>query len=176
MFKKTITFTDFNGKTQTKDFYFHISKAELLLLAAEGQELLDRLQRMVDTKDMKAIYQEYTEIIRMGCGIRSEDGAQFIKTPEAQSALMNSPALDELIMELALAPDAGAAFIQQLFPPDVIKEIVDVAEKKAQNATVAELPEDNRPAWLKENRTPTQAELIDMTAEELRLAFQQSGK
>ena len=29
MFKKTITYTDFNGNERTEDFYFHLSKAEL---------------------------------------------------------------------------------------------------------------------------------------------------
>lgn len=184
MFKKTIEFEGFDGEKKVKDFYFHMSKAELLALAANGNELSARLQRIVATKDMTAILSEFRELIKMACGVRSEDGERFLKTPEAQSELLDSPAFDVLLMELCTIPDASVQFVQQLIPQKMQDEMLAQAQANAPKAVDpfvetdrrTHSSDDNRPAWLKENRTPTQAEVMAMTPEELHQAFRNSGK
>lgn len=171
MFKKTIEFESFDGEKRTKEFYFHMSTAELLTLAAGGDEMMARLQRMVATKDMQAILQEFRAIIEMSCGIRSEDGERFLKTPEAKSELLDSPAYDVLLLELCTETDAAVNFINQLIPQKMREEML--AKMKVDNNGSAEitLPEDNRPAWLKEGREPTQDEIQNSSLEDLRTAF-----
>lgn len=176
MFKKSITFEDLNGESQTQDFYFHMSKAELLALAADGNAMMTRIERMTKTSDSKAILGEFRDLIAMACGIRSEDGARFVKTPDAQSILMDSPAFDELLMELCTDADAAADFVRQLVPEKMQKEMQD----RLKNVKTSDVPDpfaqpandDPRPVWMKEERNPTQQELRDMSADELRLAFQ----
>jgi hypothetical protein len=173
MFKKTITFTDFNGDTQTKDFYFHLSKAELAAMGAGGDAMMSRLQRIIDAKDGLAILEEYRKLIRLACGVRSEDGQRFIKTPDTQSDLLDSPAFDELLMELFTTTTAATEFINQLVPQKMLKEMMTAAEKSSGDETPQE---DTRPDWIKEGRTPTHAELRDATPDQIQLAFRQSGK
>ena len=180
MFKKTIEFEDFNGNGKSKDFYFHMSKAELLSLAANGEEMIARFQRISDSKDMAGILREFRGIIKMACGVRSEDGERFIKTPEAQSELLDSPAYDVLLWELCTNTGAAVEFVQQLFPQKLLDDILEQAKKapdpfvETDNRTHSS--DDNRPAWQKEGRVPTQAELIGMSTAELQQAFRLSGK
>lgn len=189
MFSKTITYEDFNGEQTTKVFYFHMSKAELLEMAASGNEMMARIQRIIDSKDGKGILEEFRVLVESACGIKSEDGQRFIKSPEAKSQLLDSPAFDELLMELCTEADASAEFVRQLIPAKMQKEMRDQLAKNA-NPSVAEVmavqkanlgdrntfAEDLRPVWMKEDRNPTQQELMNMSPAELRLAFQHRAK
>ena len=175
MFKKTITFKDFNDVEQSQDFYFHLSKAELLEMAADNNVMMTRIQRIIDANDGKAILNEFRELIRMACGLRSEDGSRFLKTPEAQSVLMDSPAFDELLMELATNAEASIAFLQMLIPEQMQKDMAKQMAKR-DNSEKSEVDpfkeqEDTRPDWEKEHRNPTDAEIRGMSREELQKAF-----
>jgi len=169
MFKKTIKFTDFNGKEQEKDFYFHLSKAEVAALAHGSDALEARMRRIEKAADGVAILNEMRAIIRLACGVRSEDGARFIKTPEAQSELMDSPAFDELVLELM---DAGkmVEFFRQLIPDEVGDEFLKKA-KELKLIDPFKEPEDKRPAYQREHRQPTKVELQSMTQQELMEAW-----
>lgn len=170
MFKKTVTFTDFNGVQQNQAFYFHLSKAELLGMAADGKVMMERIQRIIDTNDGRAILAEFRDIIKEAAGVRSEDGSRFIKTDEAKSVLMDSPAFDELLMELATDADASAEFVRQLIPQSMQDEMLKKLKKDAGPDPFVE-KEDARPAWMKEHRNPTDEELKNMSREELQQAF-----
>lgn len=177
MFKKTIKFTDFNDVEQEQDFWFHLSKAELAALSTQGKSLADEMREIEKTNDGMVALQKFRWLVGIACGLRSEDGARFIKTPEAQSQLLDSPAFDELLMEL-ITGDQGAVFISQLIPEKVLKEMTEQAEKASKNGkdvvTVPDPfknPDDVEPAWIKEGREPTRAELQSMTPEQLQAAF-----
>ena len=59
MIKKQITFTDLLGEQHTEDFYFHITKAELMDMELEsGGSFSERVQKLVDAKD-------YTELVKI---------------------------------------------------------------------------------------------------------------
>lgn len=176
MFKKTIGFKDFNGDNQSQDFYFHMSKAELLAMAADNSAMANRIQRIIDSKDGRAILQEFRELIEMSVGVRSEDGSRFIKNTAAKSALMDSPAYDELLMELATNAEAAAEFVRQLVPEQMQEEMRKQMEKakgpeKDVDPFAQPAADDPRPIWLKEERNPTEQELMGMSKEELQLAF-----
>ncbi len=176
MFSKTIEFEDFNGNQKTQEFFFHMSKAELMEMAAEGNELMDRLQRIIDTKDIKGILVEVRAIVASACGVRSEDGSRFLKTPEAKSVLLDSPAYDELLLHLCGDANAMTDFVDKLLPAKLREQMLSRLQSNDGEAAVVKLPEDNRPDWLKEGRTPTHAELIKASPEELQMAFRTSGK
>lgn len=171
MFKKTITFEDFNGEKQTQDFYFHLSKAEILPLISEAEGMKSRLEKIIASKDGRAIIAELRYFIELSCGIRSEDGKRFLKTPEAKSELLDSPAFDELLMELATDAGASVDFFGQLLPEKMQKEMLEAAKKTAEAPDPFAEAEDKRPAWVREHRQPTPAELQSMTKEELSAAF-----
>lgn len=169
MFKKTIQFENLDGQTVSKDFYFHLSKTELLEMSGDGDEMIKRIKRIIDTKDIRAIVGEFRELIKLSVGVRSQDGSQFLKTPEAQSQLLDSPAFDELLMELCTNAGASAEFVNNLIPKKMQDELQ--ARLKAQGEGKVpdpfKEPEDPRPAWEREHRHPTDAEVQAMDKDEL---------
>jgi hypothetical protein len=168
VFKKTVEFEDFNGEKQTREFYFHVSKAELLAMATSADDMQSRIKRIIDAKDGGAILNELRELIKMSVGVRSEDGQRFIKDGEAQSSLLDSPAYDELLMELGTNANACVEFVQKLIPEKMQKEMQEQL-KNAQTETMDPFKEseDNRPAYQKEHRLPTEAEIQAMSKDEI---------
>lgn len=173
MFKKTIVFEDFDGNTQSRDFYFHISKADLLSLATGADDFQARINRIIAADDGGAILHELREIIKMSVGVRSEDGQRFIKDAEAQSTLLDSPAYDELLMELGTNAGACSDFITKLIPEKMQREMQEQMKKNATNAAPDPFkePEDTRPAYMKEHRHPREDEMATMSTDELRMAM-----
>ena len=60
MLKKTITYTDYNGMERTEDFYFNLSKAELMemeMSTTGGMEAY--VEKIVNAQDAPAIVQTF---------------------------------------------------------------------------------------------------------------------
>lgn len=179
MLKKTITFDDLDGNPVTEDFYFRLNKAEIaeLELSSEGG-LQGQLKEIIEAKDGKAIIEKFKEIIRMSVGRRSEDGRRFIKNDEIADEFMQTNAYSELFIELVSDADAAANFIKGIIPSDV-RDQVDQGGKITDLETIqpawpdAEETKDEgeEPAWITEDREPTQKELQSMSKEQLQEAF-----
>lgn len=175
MFKKVITYFDYDGNKQTETFYFHMSKTDLIEMAAGG-DLQERLERIIGTKDNQAIFRQFKDLVRMAAGRRMPGGKIFDKSPEAKAELMDSPAFDELVLELCTSPTAASEFVKNLIPEQMQKELqerLSIAEEtddKDPFVTV-EGNKDERPAWEREDRDPTEDEVVRMPSAELQRAF-----
>lgn len=171
MFKKTIKFENFNGVEVERDFYFHLSKAELAALATDADSMQERIKRIQETKDVRAVINEFREIIKLSVGVRSEDGERFIKDGDAQSSLLDSPAFDELLFGLIQEPNAAADFIKQLVPEKLQKQLEEEIAKNGGAPDPFKDPQDDRPAYQKEHRLPTSTEMRDMTQPQMNDAW-----
>lgn len=129
MLKKTITFVDYNGNEQTKDYYFNLTKAEIMKMemSTEGG-LAEKIQKITDAKDVPAIIAVFEEVIQKSYGVKTADGG-FLKRPADLEAFMASPAYSELFMELATDADAAAAFINGVVPKDMNGAVAPKAVK-----------------------------------------------
>lgn len=120
MLKKTIEFEDFNGNKQTKDFYFNLTKAELVEMQFETKGgMAQKLQDIIDAKDIPTITKTFKEIILKAYGEKSDDGLRFIKNDELREAFQQTNAYSELFMELADNSDSAASFINAIIPKDI---------------------------------------------------------
>ena len=130
MLKKTITYTDYNGKELTEDFYFNLSKAELLemeLGIAGG--LSGSIEKIVAAKNQPEIIRYFKEIILKAYGEKSADGKRFVKNDEIRDAFSQTEAYVSLFMELAYDHNAAADFINGIIPPDIVeKQVLQAAE------------------------------------------------
>lgn len=135
MLKKTITFTDYDGNERTEDFYFNLSKAEILEmnLATEGG-LEKKVAKITATQDTKKIVELFKTIILDSYGEKSDDGKRFIKSQELKDAFSQTEAYSELFMELATNDKAAAEFINGIIPAKLAEE----AQKLIENKTVNE--------------------------------------
>lgn len=130
MLKKTITYTDFNNEEVSEDFFFHLSKAELveLELSHDGG-LSTALERIVASEDGKAIIAEFKNIILGAYGVKSLDGRRFVKNAQIREEFESSPAYSALFMELVTNAGAAADFVNGLIPEGMAEEIAKLAEQ-----------------------------------------------
>ena len=117
MVKKTIKYTDYNGTEREEDYYFNLSKVELLEMemSAEGG-LENKIKKIVESDDKAEIVKYFKEIIKKSFGKKSEDGKRFIKNPKDFEEFEQTEAYVNLFMELATNADAGANFINGIIP------------------------------------------------------------
>lgn len=135
MLTKKIKYVDYNGETREEEACFHISKAELTqmrLSAAGGFE--KRLQRIVDTKDQPALIKQFTELLDMSYGIKSDDGRKFMKSPEILADFKATEAYSNIFMELLSSDDAATAFIKGVLPSDLVEQAEKEEKKSAKNS------------------------------------------
>lgn len=133
MIKKTITYTDYNGATRTEDFYFNLSKAEIMemeLSTAGG--LAEMIQKIVDSNDAPAIIKIFKEIVLKAYGEKSPDGKYFKKSDEIAMAFSQTEAYSEIFMELATDADAAAKFINGIVPADMADNKLTLADVATQ--------------------------------------------
>ena len=117
MFKKTITYPDYNGELLTKDFLFNLSEAETMemeLSVAGG--LSEYMTRIVNAKDRPAIVAAFKELILKTYGEKSPDGEKFVKSNEISIAFSQTEAYSQLFMELATDDIKAAEFVNGLTP------------------------------------------------------------
>jgi hypothetical protein len=175
MIKKTFTYENFAGDTVTKDFYFHLSKADFVELALGG-DWEASMQVAIKTGDKITIFKEFKRLISMAIGVRSENGEDFTKPTPYRDAFMNSPAFDELIMELFTSDDMGTNFILGCLPANMQGDMQKELDKiKAKDGPVHESvpnPFAEEPAWIRERRVPSKKEFAAATNTQKMIAFQ----
>lgn len=124
MLKRNITFTNFDGESKTKTFYFNLTKTELLELesSAEGG-LAASLQSIVDSKNAATLISEFKKIIMMAYGERSEDGDRFTKSAALSEQFSQTAAFDQLFMDLAQDDQLASDFILGVMPSDITSQM-----------------------------------------------------
>lgn len=134
MYKKTMTYVDFDGNERTEDFYFNLMKSEILEmeLGVSGG-LTGLIQRIVQAKDVPAIVAEVKKFILAAYGKKSPDGKRFIKSKEITEEFTQTEAYSKLFVELASDADAVAEFINQVVPEDVAKQMAEQKNLSAQS-------------------------------------------
>lgn len=131
MLKKTITYTDYNDNERTEDFYFSLSKPELIRMetSQEGgySALLDKI---IKSKDVPFIMENFEKIIAKAYGIKSEDGRQIKKSDDISDSFMQSPAYDVLLTEILTNPEELKTFITKILPADMQDKVGNLAVSK----------------------------------------------
>ncbi len=122
MLKKTITYTDYNGTERTKDYYFNLTKAELMKMEmGTTGGLTEKIKNITDNKDVPAIIEVFEDLIKKSYGVKTTDGG-FKKNPEYVEEFVSTEAYSVLFMELATDADAAVAFINGIIPADMSKQ------------------------------------------------------
>ena len=123
MLKKTITYHDYNGVEYTQDFYFNLSKAEIMeIVHGTTGGLAEMIHKIVAAQDAPSIIKVFKDLILKSYGEKSADGKRFIKSDEISTAFSQTEAYSELFMELATNAEAAAAFVNGIVPAEMAKE------------------------------------------------------
>lgn len=128
MIKETIKYTDYNGISRTEDFYFNLTKAEVMELEMSTKGgLAEMIQRIVAAQDQPAIIKIFKDLIIKAYGVKSPDGKRFIKNQEVVDEFVQTEAFSELFMKLATDADAAAKFVNGIVPADLAKQANQMA-------------------------------------------------
>lgn len=126
MYKKTITYKDYNDVERTETFLFNFSKAELaeLQLSTDGG-LETYIQRIIESQDTKALVKIFKDLLLKSYGIKSDDGRRFIKSDAIREEFSQTEAYSEFFMELATDAKAASDFINGIMPAELQKELAN---------------------------------------------------
>lgn len=117
MLVKTIKYEDYNGVEREEDFYFNLSKADIIEMELGVDGGLDaKIKRLTQTMNGPEIMKLFKEIIFKAYGVKSDDGRRLIKSEQLSTEFSQTEAYSELLMELLSDPEKAAAFIKAIIP------------------------------------------------------------
>lgn len=129
MLKKSITYTDFNNNEVTENFYFHLSKADLIEMEMSHKGGYEKwLKEIISAEDGATIMAEFKKLILSSYGQKSEDGKRFIKSRALCDEFVSSEAYSQLFMELVTDAVAASEFVNGIVPQGLDR---DIAKLKA---------------------------------------------
>lgn len=126
MYKRTITYTDWNGTKRTEDFYFNLTSTECIEMEYNsklGRSMSNALQTLINDQDMGRVIETLKDMLLKSYGIKSDDGRRFIKNDEIREAFEQNPAFDIIYMELATNPEKAAEFVSGIMPNEVANSL-----------------------------------------------------
>lgn len=134
MLKKTIKYEDYEGIIREEDFYFNLSKAEVIRwLTTNGDYTLDKvLEKLSKERNGKEIMKIFEDLIHLSYGKKSIDGRRFEKTEDIWKEFYETEAYSELFMELVTDAKKASDFVNKIIPKtfsDEINKIMKENEK-----------------------------------------------
>lgn len=121
MLKKTIVYHDYDGNERSENFYFNLSKAEVMEMEFSFTGgMTNVIEQMVNTQNTARIMELFKKIIMAAYGEKSADGKRFMKIgPDGRrlaEGFVETEAYSELFMELVSDPKKFADFIAAVIP------------------------------------------------------------
>lgn len=117
MFKRTLTYTDLNGKlVENEELYFNLNKIEMAKLANKidpvNSDMEGVLTKLIETKNVFKIITVMADIILAAYGEKSADGKRFNKSPEITEAFENSVAYAEYVEYMLANENEAMEFVK----------------------------------------------------------------
>lgn len=128
MYRMDITYTDFDGNQRSEAAYFNLNKSELLKwMTTTGDYTMDQvLVRLSEERNGRKIIEMFESLVDLAYGKKSIDGRRFSKSPEILADFKETPAYDQLFMELCTNADKAAEFINKIIPADLAAEAAKI--------------------------------------------------
>ena len=93
MYKKEMTYTDYNGNVRTENFYFNLTKAEVIEMELEVAGGLEAyINKIVAEQDLPRLIKIFKDLLLRSYGEKSLDGKRFIKSDELRTAFSQTEA------------------------------------------------------------------------------------
>lgn len=128
MYKITETYTDYEGNERTEDFFFHVTKAEIMEMDfVEEGGLAKTVERIMATRDKKALLELFKSIVILAYGEKSADGRRFMKNEEIKKNFTETEAYSNIFVRLATDSKAASDFINNIVPADVQEEAAKIS-------------------------------------------------
>jgi len=131
MLTKTITYEDYNGIERTENYYFNLTKAELMEmeLGVNGG-YAEAIKKIINAKEVPELIKLFKELVLKAYGRKSDDGKRFIKNDELRAEFVESPAYSEIFMELVMDDVKAAEFVTGIMPKDLSAQAQEAMKEK----------------------------------------------
>jgi hypothetical protein len=170
MLKKSITYKDYNGEEVTEDFFFHLSRAELVELEVSHKDgLSESLQKIIATNDGAEIIREFKNIIMKAYGQKSPDGRRFIKNDQLRQEFESTEAYSVMFIELVTNSDAAAEFVNAVIPQD-LSQLTLVPPSEPEPVAEIKIPVTDF-EHVEAPRRLSRSEMMEMDADDLQSGF-----
>ncbi|MBS6180572.1 MAG: hypothetical protein KH921_07265 [Erysipelotrichaceae bacterium] len=134
MVKKSIPYIDLNGVERVDDFYFNLSKPEIVKMQSSVKGGYDvQLKSISANLNGKAIMEFFEDFISKSYGEKSEDGRRFMKSEEISRSFMETPAYEVLFEELVTNAEEAAKFVNAVMNAEPAKQAPTVTPAIVQN-------------------------------------------
>lgn len=101
-----------NDVQRTEDFYFDLSKPEIVKMQASTKGGYDvQLRSIAASLDGAKIMDFFENFIAKSYGVKSEDGRRFMKSEEISRSFMETPAYEVLFEKLVTDDKYAADFV-----------------------------------------------------------------
>lgn len=115
MIKRVITYTDYNGESQSEEFWFHLNNPEILSLQiVPGYDLENYMTKLVRDQKASDVMAFFEKVILTAYGERSLDGKRFDKNAEATENFKHSAAYNQLFYDLVTNAEEAGKFMNAL--------------------------------------------------------------
>lgn len=132
MYKKPITYKDYDGTVKTKDEWFHLKRTDLMEIGAglpdaitdefenyQADENKENVGRQIYHALGKAGVMKFIkDLILKSYGIRSRDGMSFEKSEEISYKFSQTLAFEQLYYDMVTNDDVFNEFISKVIPKD----------------------------------------------------------
>lgn len=156
MLKMDVKYEDFNGVQRNEEFYFNMSKSEMLRLQLRHSKLVDEttvqggftefLESVRERGSGKEMGEVVEDLILSSYGQKSDDGRSFLKSAEARQAFSQTAAYDSLFIQLLTDQKAMETFFAEAFNIDKYDQPSDKPNRPYPTAPAQHALEDTTPA------------------------------
>lgn len=136
MFSKTFEYKGYDGNTHKETWWFNLSESELLKMELGSVGGINGLMnRMLREEHPEKVVDMFERIILGAVGERSADGRRFLKRNGAVAEdFRETPAYDQLFLELVASGEALTAFLKGAIPDEVRQNLEKAEAERAKNA------------------------------------------
>jgi hypothetical protein len=133
VFKKVVTYKNFEGETENEELVFNLTVPEIAELEFEFDSGIEEAARKAAASgNNKELFNMFKVLMAISYGRRSEDGKRFLKKKEWLDELFCGLAYEELFLWLFTNEENAIAFFNAIMPERMeerLKEIKAEQEK-----------------------------------------------
>lgn len=120
MYKKELSYKDYNGEQCTEVFWFHLNQVELIDLEVglDPDGMLEYLRKIHKANDKAKAIDFIKMLIKNSFGVKSNDG-KFMKSDRIWQEFEATAAYPALFMTLMTSDVEMEAFVQGIVPSEI---------------------------------------------------------
>jgi hypothetical protein len=122
LLRKVIRYTNFNDEEVEEEFYFHLTKAELVefqLSVNDEQGMYGHIERIVAEENRPELIKLFKQLLMMSYGKRSEDGRRFTKNDRILEEFESTGAYSAALIEILSSTENAIEFYRGILPNDL---------------------------------------------------------